>query len=114
MRRRSAGSATRNEGWAGDLRQRTLRIVNELGMHMRAANVFANLASRFQSSVEVSKSGIDVNGKSVMGLMMLAAICGSEIVVRVDGRDELQALDELTDLVQSGFGEGVSEKETAE
>ena len=96
------------------MRQRTLRIVNELGMHMRAANVFANLATRFQSSVQVSKSGIDVNGKSVMGLMMLAATCGSEIVVQVHGRDEIQALAELTDLVQSGFGEGVSEKEKAE
>ena len=94
--------------------RQTARIVNGLGMHMRAANVFANLAGRFQSNISVAKGEINVNGKSVMGLMMLAATCGTEVVLVVEGGDEAEAARELLELVASGFGEGISERETAE
>jgi phosphocarrier protein len=94
--------------------RQTARVVNELGMHMRAANVFANLAGRFQSNINVAKGDINVNGKSVMGLMMLAATCGTEIVLAVEGADESEAARELLELVASGFGEGISEREKAE
>ena len=85
--------------------KRNLRIANRLGLHMRAANVFADVASRFTASIQVSRGGLRVNGKSIMGLMMLAAPCGTEIVVEVNGADEQTAIDELTRLVAEGFGE---------
>jgi phosphocarrier protein len=74
-------------------------------MHMRAANLFANLAGRFPAQVRVSKGEVIVNGKSIMGLMMLAAPCGSEIVVEIEGENEEQAFLEISVLVRSGFGE---------
>ncbi len=72
---------------------------------MRAANLFANLAGRFPAQVRVSKGEVIVNGKSIMGLMMLAAPCGSEIVVEIEGENEEQAFLEIATLVRSGFGE---------
>lgn len=85
--------------------RRQLKIVNRLGLHMRAANVLADAASRFNSSIHVSRGAIRVNGKSIMGLMMLAAPCGTEIVLEVSGPDELNALEDLARLVGDGFGE---------
>ena len=85
--------------------QRNVKIANRLGLHMRAANVFADVASRFTSSIQVLRGGLKVNGKSIMGLMMLAAPCGTEIVIEANGTDEQSALDELTRLVEEGFGE---------
>jgi phosphocarrier protein len=85
--------------------RKSVRIVNRQGMHMRAANLFANLAGRFPASVRVSKGEVIVNGKSIMGLMMLAAPCGSEIVLEVDGDREEDAFQELFILVRTGFGE---------
>jgi phosphocarrier protein len=94
--------------------RKSVRIVNRQGMHMRAANLFANLAGRFPAAVRVSKGEVIVNGKSIMGLMMLAAPCGSEIVLEVDGEREEDAFQELLVLVRTGFGEdtdGVSREE---
>lgn len=85
--------------------RKSVRIVNRQGMHMRAANLFANLAGRFPAHIRVSKGEIVVNGKSIMGLMMLAAPCGSHIVLEIDGDREEDALRELAALVRSGFGE---------
>jgi phosphocarrier protein len=72
---------------------------------MRAANLFANLAGRFPAQVRVSKGEVVVNGKSIMGLMMLAAPCGSEIVVEIEGEREDEAFHEIALLVRAGFGE---------
>ncbi len=85
--------------------RKSVRIVNRQGMHMRAANLFANLAGRFPANVRVAKGEIVVNGKSIMGLMMLAAPCGSEIVLEIDGEREVAAFHDLAELVRSGFGE---------
>jgi phosphocarrier protein len=87
----------------------TVRIANKLGMHMRAANVFADAASRWQSVVQVRRGEMCVNGKSIMGLMMLAAPCGTEIVIEADGPDEAEALQDLLALVRDGFGEELAE-----
>jgi phosphocarrier protein len=86
--------------------RRQLKIVNRLGLHMRAANVLADAASRFTSAVHVSRGGVRVNGKSIMGLMMLAAPWGTEIVIEVAGPDEESAVGDLARLVGEGFGEG--------
>jgi phosphocarrier protein len=85
--------------------RREVTIPNRLGLHMRAANVFADAASRFACSIHVVRGGLKVNGKSIMGLMMLAAPCGSEIAIEAAGADEATALDELARLVEEGFGE---------
>jgi len=76
---------------------------------MRAANVFVERAGAFRARVMVSRGDLCVNGKSIMGLMMLAAPMGTELFIDVEGPDEKLAADDLVRLVESGFGEGVSE-----
>ena len=83
-----------------------LDIVNRLGLHARAAAKFVNCASEFQSTVQVERNSRRVNGKSIMGVMMLAASCGTSIVVEADGPDEEAAVAALTALVADRFGEG--------
>lgn len=80
-------------------------IINKLGLHARAAAKFVNLASGFSSEINISRNGRTVNGKSIMGVMMLAASCGSSIRVSVSGADEAEALQQLEQLIQDRFGE---------
>jgi phosphocarrier protein HPr len=80
-------------------------IVNPLGMHARPAAEFVKVASRFKAAVQVRKDELAVNGKSIMGVMMLAAECGSSLVIRVDGDDAEQAMAALLALVADGFHE---------
>jgi phosphocarrier protein len=86
--------------------RKELDIVNRLGLHARAAAKFVNRAGEFQSLVQVERNGRRVNGKSIMGVMMLAASCGTSIVVEVDGPDEDAAMAALAALVADRFGEG--------
>jgi phosphocarrier protein HPr len=86
-------------------RERVVVITNKYGLHARPAAEFVKLAGRFRSIVMVRKDDLDVNGKSIMGMMMLAAECGSEIVIRASGEDADAAVDALVDLVTSRFGE---------
>jgi len=84
----------------------TARVVNPLGLHARPAAQFVKLASSFTAEVEVLKDGSHpVNGKSIMGVMMLAAEHGSALTIRADGTDEQAAVDALCALVKEGFGE---------
>jgi phosphocarrier protein HPr len=85
--------------------EREATIVNQEGLHARPAAQIVRLASSFNSDVELLKDGVAVNGKSIMGVMMLAAECGSSIVVRADGPDAEQAVNAITRLVAEGFGE---------
>jgi len=80
-------------------------ILNELGLHARAATRFVQTANRFVANVEVEKDGQRVNGKSIMGVLMLVAAKGSRITVRSEGRDAQQAMDALRALIESKFGE---------
>ncbi len=80
-------------------------IVNVLGLHARPAAEFVKTSGRFRSSVTVRKDALEVNGKSIMGMMMLAAECGSQVNIRVDGEDAEEALAALCALVGGGFGE---------
>lgn len=86
--------------------QATLKINNKLGLHARASAKFTKLAASFQSEVFVSRNDRRVNAKSIMGVMMLAAGMGTEVVVDADGIDEQQAVDALSALVLDKFGEG--------
>ena len=85
--------------------ERPATIVNQEGLHARPAARIVRLASSFTSDIEIEKDGVGVNAKSIMGVMMLAAECGSQITLRADGPDAEQALTALADLVASGFGE---------
>ena len=80
-------------------------IRNQLGLHARAAAKFVHLASRFGAQVRVSRGARVVDGKSIMGILLLAAACGTSIEIAVDGTDEQEALTALCELVESGFGE---------
>ncbi|MBI5561998.1 MAG: HPr family phosphocarrier protein [Deltaproteobacteria bacterium] len=84
---------------------RTFRIKNKLGLHARAASLFVQAASRFDSDIFVARSGQEVNGKSIMGILILSAAQGTEITVRADGRDADGALSALGELIDNGFGE---------
>jgi phosphocarrier protein HPr len=85
--------------------ERQATIVNQEGLHARPAAQIVRLASSFASDIELVKDDMDVNGKSIMGVMMLAAECGSSILIRADGPDAEQAVQALVDLVAGGFGE---------
>ena len=85
--------------------EREVEIVNSLGLHARPSAEFVKLASRFHANVQLSKDGMDVNGKSIMGVMTLAAECGSRLTLRVDGDDAEAAATALADLVARGFSE---------
>ena len=85
--------------------QQTTTIVNKLGLHARAAAKFVTQASLFNAEINVKRNNLDVNGKSIMGVMMLAAAKGSEIELIIDGDDEKQAMQSLLELIANRFGE---------
>ena len=85
---------------------REVEIVNKLGLHARAAAKLTQLAARFQSEVQIARSGRKVNAKSIMGVMMLAAGKGAKITLEVEGPDEEQAILALCALIRDCFGEG--------
>lgn len=85
---------------------RHVTIVNKLGLHARAAAKLVAAANRFRSEIHVAKGSQSVNGKSIMGIMMLAASRGTELAISAEGVDADAALDTLADLVADRFGEG--------
>jgi phosphocarrier protein len=85
--------------------KKDITVINKLGLHARAAAKLVSLASTFQSAIKVSKDNREVNGKSIMGVMMLAASQDSTIQITAEGEDEQQAIDELEELINDRFGE---------
>jgi phosphocarrier protein len=85
--------------------QREVEIVNRAGMHARPAAEFVKIAGRFASDIRVEKDGLEVNGKSIMGVLMLAAERGSRLKLSAKGRDAEDAVNALSDLVRRGFEE---------
>jgi len=83
----------------------TYTIRNRLGLHARAAALLVKTANRFASEVTIEKDGLEVNGKSIMGILMLAASKGTKITLKVEGRDSVQALQTLGRLIENRFGE---------
>lgn len=86
--------------------QHDITISNKLGLHARASVKLTQTASRFQSEVWIAKDGRKVNAKSIMGVMMLAAGKGADVVLEASGTDEQQAIDALVHLINDKFGEG--------
>ena len=80
-------------------------IRNRLGLHARAAAMFVKAAAKFRSNVLMEKDGMQVNGKSIMGLLMLACPLGSKIILKVEGEDEEKAFQNLGGLINDGFNE---------
>ncbi len=80
-------------------------IKNRLGLHARAAAQLVKTSNRFRSDVFIDKEGMEVNGKSIMGILMLAAPKGSRITVTVNGDDAAEAMSALRELIEAGFGE---------
>jgi len=90
---------------------REVRIVNRLGLHARAAAKFVQLAGTFSSRVRVARDGEAVDGKSILGLLLLAAAQGQQVILSCDGPDEPEALEQLAALVESGFYEETDEEQ---
>ena len=87
------------------MEQGNAQVINRLGMHARPAAMFVSHASRFKSDVFIEKDGLRVNGKSIMGVMRLAAERGSKLTIIAEGEDEKEAVETLIDLVRTGFGD---------
>ena len=85
--------------------ERTVTIVNKNGVHARPAAEIVKTAGRFASDVTIVRDDLEVNGKSIMGVMMLAAECGAPITIRADGPDAQDAAEAIVKLVESKFGE---------
>ncbi len=85
--------------------EKVLKIINRHGLHARPAAQFVKVAGKFKSDIKVIKDGLEVNGKSIMGIMMLAAEPGSEIVLVIDGEDEQEAFNALNELISQKFYE---------
>lgn len=90
-----------------DMVQKKTKVVNKLGLHARPAALLVTTASQFKAEVFFIKDGLRVNGKSIMGVMMLAAEVGSDITVETDGPDENEAAEALVKVIESGFGEEI-------
>jgi phosphocarrier protein len=82
-----------------------VEVTNALGLHARAAARFVHLATRFSSQIRVSRDAKVMDGKSIMGILLLAAARGTKLTISADGPDETTAVDSLIQLVESGFGE---------
>ncbi|HET9066694.1 MAG TPA: HPr family phosphocarrier protein [Gemmatimonadales bacterium] len=85
--------------------ERVVTIRNEMGMHARPAAQFVRMAATFDATIEIDREGMAVNGKSIMGVMMLAAEYGCDLVLRADGADAEAAVSALAELIERGFGE---------
>ena len=86
--------------------QRDITIINKLGLHARASPTLTQLASKFDSQIKMSRNGRQVDAKSIMGVMMLAAGIGSTVTLEIEGPDEQAAMDGLVALIGDRFGEG--------
>jgi len=88
-----------------ELIQKEITLTNRLGLHARPAAMVVQLASKFKSEIKLKKEDVEVNAKSIMGVMMLAAEMGSKIFIRAEGEDEAQAVEALAELFDDKFGE---------
>jgi phosphocarrier protein len=85
--------------------EKEITVINRLGLHARPAAMFVRIASRYRSEIWVEKEGEQINGKSIMGLMMLAAGQGSKLLIRCEGPDADKAMEEIEDLINRRFNE---------
>ena len=89
------------------MKEKNVKIVNKLGLHARPASLIVQTAMAFSSNIYIIKDEIKVDAKSIMGILMLAAACGTELVLRTEGLDEEQALEKMVEVFNNGFGEEI-------
>ncbi|MCK9456113.1 MAG: Phosphocarrier protein HPr [bacterium ADurb.Bin157] len=87
------------------MKRKEVEIKNKLGLHARPASLVVKMASKYQSEIQLIKEDTEINAKSILGVMMLAAGPGQKIVVTADGEDESDAVQSISELIESGFGE---------
>jgi phosphocarrier protein len=95
----------RSAAGRGQKVEKEITVINRLGLHARPAAMFVRIASRYRSEIWVEKEGEQINGKSIMGLMMLAAGQGSKLLIRCEGPDADKAMEEIEDLINRRFNE---------
>jgi len=86
--------------------ERSVVVVNEAGIHARPAAEIVKTAAKFRSEITIVRDDLEVNAKSIMGVMMLAAECGATVVIRAEGDDAQAAIDAIAELIANSFGEG--------
>jgi len=86
---------------------KSFEVKNKLGLHARAAAQFVRVSSKYDSDIRIKKDGYEVDGKSILGVLSLAAIKGSTIEILTEGDDSQQAFEEISALIECGFGEGI-------
>lgn len=89
------------------MKEKNVRIVNKLGLHARPASLIVQTAMSFSSNIYIIKDEIKVDAKSIMGILMLAAACGTELKLQTEGPDEEQALEKMVEVFNNGFGEEI-------
>jgi len=99
------GLLNRRSSASGQKIEKEITIINRLGLHARPAAMFVRISSRYRCEVWVEKEGEQINGKSIMGLMMLAAGQGSKLLIRCEGQDADKAMEELEELIRKKFNE---------
>jgi len=87
------------------MKRKEVEIRNKLGLHARPASLVVKLAGKLESEIQLIKEDTEINAKSILGVMMLAAGPGQRVTITADGSDELEAVDALASLIESGFGE---------
>ncbi|MBQ3834013.1 MAG: HPr family phosphocarrier protein [Elusimicrobia bacterium] len=89
------------------MKEKKLTILNKLGLHARPASLIVQTAMKFSSSINIIKDEAKIDAKSIMGIMMLAAACGTELTIQAEGPDEDEAINKLAELFAGGFGEEI-------
>lgn len=89
------------------MKEKTLKIVNKLGLHARPASLIVQTAMQFSSNITIEKDEFVIDAKSIMGIMMLAAAKGTELTLKTDGTDEQEAMEKIEKLFNDGFGEEI-------
>ncbi len=89
------------------MKEQNVKIVNKLGLHARPASLIVQTAMSFSSNIYIIKDEIKIDAKSIMGILMLAAACGTELKLQTDGPDEEQALEKMVEVFNNGFGEEI-------
>ena len=89
------------------MKEKNVKIVNKLGLHARPASLIVQTAMAFSSNIYIIKDEIKIDAKSIMGILMLAAACGTELKLQTEGSDEEQALEKMVEIFNNGFGEEI-------
>tara|TARA_B100001996_G_scaffold35930_1_gene26721 strand:+ start:693 stop:956 length:264 start_codon:yes stop_codon:yes gene_type:complete len=85
--------------------KRKIKISNKLGLHARASSKLVNITNQFESEIKISKENLEIDAKSILGILSLAASCGTEIVIKIVGNDEEDAMKKIIELFDNKFGE---------